>query len=99
MQGHRGRLAAALLALALALVLGGCGGGEAGRGEGVVLQVHGDGRVVIEHGDIPGVMKAMTMEFAIDPSLIADVEPGDRVDFRVASEAGGYRVTELVERP
>jgi Cu/Ag efflux protein CusF len=96
MQGHGGRLAGA--ALALALALGGCGGADAGRGQGVVRQVHGDGRVLIEHGDIPGVMKAMTMEFAIEPSLLSGVEPGDRVDFRVEFYGGRYRVTELVER-
>jgi Cu(I)/Ag(I) efflux system periplasmic protein CusF len=88
-----------LRAIVLAGALAACGSGEAGRGQGVVLQVHGDGRIVIEHGDIPGVMPAMTMEFEIEPALLAGVESGDRVDFRIADAGGRYRVTEISERP
>jgi Cu/Ag efflux protein CusF len=95
MKSRGARLARAMVLVA-ALA---CGGGEAGRGQGVVLQVHGDGRIVIEHGDIPGVMTAMTMEFEIDPSLLEDVEAGDRVDFRVTDAGGRWRVTEIAERP
>jgi Cu/Ag efflux protein CusF len=94
----RGRTLAGL-ALVLALGLGGCGGGDGGRGEGVVRKVHHDGRIVIEHGDIPGVMKAMTMEFEVETGLLEGIEPGDRVAFRVAHEGGRYRVTELAEQP
>lgn len=86
-------------ALFLVAALAACGGGEAGRGQGVVLQIYGDGRIVIEHGDIPGEMKAMTMEFEIDPALLAGIESGDRVDFRIAEAGGRYRVTEISERP
>ena len=94
-----GRGARWVPAVVLALALAACGGGEAGRGEGVVLQVHGDGRIVIEHGDIPGVMKAMTMEFEIDTDLLAGVEAGDRVEFQISEAGGRYRVTEIAERP
>jgi len=96
MKGRGARFARVLV---LGAALAACGGAEAGRGEGVVLQVHGDGRVVIEHGDIPGVMKAMTMEFEVDPALLEGIEPGDRVEFRIADAGGRYRVTELAERP
>lgn len=94
-----GRSANLARALVLAAALAACGSGETGRGQGVVLQVHGDGRIVIEHGDIPGVMKAMTMEFEIDPKLLEGVEEGDRVDFRVDDAGGRWRVTEIAERP
>jgi len=86
-------------ALVLVLALAACAEGESGRGEGVVLNVHGDGRIVIEHGDLPGVMKAMTTEFEIPPELLEGVESGDRVGFRVEAVGGRYRVTELSERP
>jgi Cu/Ag efflux protein CusF len=96
MSGGGRRLAQALV---LALALAACGGGETGRGQGVVLQIHGDGRIVIEHGDIPGVMQAMTMEFEIAPALLEGIESGDRVEFRVEDAGGRYRVMEIAERP
>lgn len=94
MAGSTGR---ALRALALGVALGACAEGESGRGRGVVLDVHGDGRIVIEHGDIPGVTKAMTMEFEIPTELLAGIESGDHVDFRVSLDGGRYRVTEIAE--
>jgi Cu/Ag efflux protein CusF len=84
---------------ALALALLACGGGESGRGEGVVLSLPEPGRIVIEHGDVPGVMKAMTMEFEIDPALARGIETGDRVAFRLDAKGGRYRVVELREQP
>ena len=87
------------LALALAILLSACAEGETGRGSGVVLNVHGDGRIVIEHGDIPGVMQAMTMEFEIPSELLEGIESGDRVDFRLESIGGRYRGTEIAELP
>ena len=86
-----------VVAIALAALVA-CSKGETGHGEGVVLQTD-DGRIVIEHGDIPGVMKAMTMEFEIDPDLLKDVKSGDRVSFTVAAEGGRYHVTAIREEP
>jgi Cu/Ag efflux protein CusF len=88
-----------MLVFALALGLAACAEPEGGRGEGVVLNVHGDGRIVIEHGDLPGVMKAMTTEFEISPDLLEGVDSGERVAFRVETAGGRYRVTELSELP
>jgi Cu/Ag efflux protein CusF len=93
------RFALSSLAFALALALAACAEAEGGRGEGVVLNIHGDGRIVIEHGDLPGVMKAMTTEFEISPELLEGVDSGERVAFRVEAVGGRYRVTELSERP
>ena len=88
------------LAAAVALAaLGACSESQAGRGEGVVLATHDDGRIVIEHGDIPGVMKAMTMEFEVDPGLLKGIESGDRVTFAIEAEGGRYHVTQLSEKP
>jgi Cu/Ag efflux protein CusF len=88
-------LAAALAAVALAAC---AERGATGHGEGVVLQAHDDGRIVIEHGDIPGVMKAMTMEFEIDPALLAGIESGDRVAFALEYKGGRYQVVEIREQ-
>jgi Cu/Ag efflux protein CusF len=88
----RALLPALLVAAALA-----CSEAETGRGEGVVLAVHADGRIVIEHGDIPGIMKAMTMEFEIDPAILPGVESGDRVAFQIEADGGRYHVTTIQE--
>jgi Cu/Ag efflux protein CusF len=89
-----------MLAAAAALAaLAACSKAETGHGEGVVLATHEDGRIVIEHGDIPGVMKAMTMEFEIDPELLKGIESGDRVVFAIEAEGGRYQVRALREKP
>lgn len=45
--------------------------------------------VIIDHGEIPGYMAAMTMGFSVaDPSLLDSLEEGDRVEF-VIDEATG----------
>jgi Cu/Ag efflux protein CusF len=37
-------------------------------------------RILIEHGDIPGLMEAMTMAFEPeDPKILSGLAPGDRV--------------------
>ena len=54
---------------------------------------------MIEHGDIPGVMKAMTMEFEIDPDLLEGIDAGDRVTFAIEAEGGRYHVTAIREQP
>jgi protein SCO1/2 len=67
-----------------ALVLAcGQGGGDLHAGRGVVRDVLVDDRqVVIEHGDIPGLMPAMTMNFDVpNPALLARLERGQVVDF------------------
>jgi Cu/Ag efflux protein CusF len=77
------------------LWLAACGGN--GTGEGVVLEVDpASSRITIDHGEIPGMMKAMTMTFAVaEPSLLEGIEAGDRVDFRLRYADGVYTVIEL----
>jgi Cu/Ag efflux protein CusF len=54
------------------------------------------GEITIDHGEIPGLMAAMTMSFAVDdPALLEGVAVGTEVDFRVREEGGRYTVTEL----
>ncbi len=95
----RGIRALAGVLTAAGLVLAACGGPapDTGTGRGVVQDVDVAGRqVTIEHGDIPGLMKAMTMTFSVaDPVDLEGVEPGNRVDFEVKFEQGRYIVTDI----
>jgi Cu/Ag efflux protein CusF len=87
----------AALGLALGLTLA-CGGSSSdGRGHGVVQSVDAQARQVsLEHGDIPGMMKAMTMTFEVAPDVsLEGLEVGAEVDFRVQEEGGVYTLTEL----
>jgi Cu/Ag efflux protein CusF len=58
---------------------------------GVVKAVAADRRsVTLDHEEIPGLMAAMEMEFAVaDPSVLAGIAPGARVegDLRVRGRA------------
>jgi Cu/Ag efflux protein CusF len=61
--------------------------------EGEVKKVDIDvGKVTIKHMDMPG----MTMVFtAKDKGLLANVKPGDKIQFMVVNEGGKMVVTEI----
>jgi Cu/Ag efflux protein CusF len=87
-----------ILGIALALGASACSGdSQDGHGTGVVKEVDLTARqVTLDHGDIPGVMKGMTMTFHVAPDVrLEDVAPGAEVDFRVRVEGGVHTVTEL----
>lgn len=89
-------LGAAVLAAALATAA--CGdSATTSSGEGVVRDVRPDwAQVVIEHGDLPGLMPSMTMNFDVaDPSLLEGLAPGQPVAFDVAFDGKAYTVTRL----
>jgi Cu/Ag efflux protein CusF len=93
---------AALAALA-AVLLAACGGAkqESGHGaEGVVESVDSAAnQITIDHGEIPGLMGAMTMTFDVaDPALLQGIEAGMPIRFDVVYENGSYRVTALEKR-
>lgn len=55
--------------------------------------------VTLDHEDIPGLMKAMTMEFAVeDPKVLGGVAAGDAVQAKLKVEGGNYIVTGLEKR-
>jgi protein SCO1/2 len=89
------RAAALALLLALALLSAGCGS-DRYPARGVVRDVQrGNAQVVIEHGDIPGLMPAMTMNFEVpDPELLASLQRGQVIDFTVHFTGKSYRVVE-----
>ena len=66
-------------------------------GTGIVKEVDTSARkITLEHEDIPGLMKAMTMTFHVAPDVpLEEVAPGNEVDFRVKEERGVYTVTEI----
>jgi protein SCO1/2 len=86
-------LAAALAALALLA----CGRGETFAASGVVRGVRAEERqVTIEHGDIAGLMPAMTMSFDVaDPALLAGLAPGQFVEFTLSRSDGKFEIVAL----
>ena len=70
------------------LVLPGCAASHAARG--LVLSVDPSSRrVTVSHEAIPGFMDAMVMPFtAQTPDELADVQPGDRIAFRIRTRDG-----------
>ena len=58
------------------------------HGVGVVREVDAEhGRLVVSHEDIPGLMPAMVMAFAVDPpSLARGLKPGDKIEFDVTAK-------------
>jgi protein SCO1/2 len=56
--------------------------------------------VTLDHEDIPGLMKAMEMEFPVaSPKLLEGLQVGDRVQGRLKKEASGeYLITQLEKR-
>jgi protein SCO1/2 len=88
-------------ALALAAVLGLCAcdpmAGTAFDASGVVRAVRAEERsVTIEHGDIEGLMPAMTMSFDVaDPALLDGIEPGQYVEFRLSRRGGKFAIVAL----
>lgn len=54
------------------------------------------GRITIKHGQIPDLdLTAMTLVYRIDPGLLADIKPGDKVKFTARREAGQYVVVAI----
>jgi protein SCO1/2 len=93
-----------LFALLFTVALGGCGGGDRTTTaqeyevRGKVVSVTPEQKTVrLDHEEIPGVMKAMTMNFRLEDSAVAkDLAPGDRVRGRIrARSGGGYFITSL----
>ena len=77
------------------LLLSACGGAPTqGEGQGTVVGVDAaKQQITLDHGEIPGVMGAMTMTFAVsDPKLLEGVAPGARVEFEVEERDGRYVV-------
>ena len=81
-------------ALAVLLLAQGCGGELRHPAHGLVVDVSRElGQVVIEHDAIPDLMPAMTMNFEVpDAALLAELGPGQVIDFEVEFDGRAYRV-------
>jgi len=52
--------------------------------------------VTLDHEDIPGLMKAMKMEFAVEDACVLDgLAAGDKVTGKLKADGGSYLVTSL----
>jgi protein SCO1/2 len=83
----------------IVLLVAACGaGGDRYPAHGVVRDVQREfGQVTIEHGDIPGLMSAMTMNFDVpDAALLERLERGQVLEFTVEFTGRSYRVVEAV---
>ncbi|HBQ88920.1 copper-binding protein [Alcaligenes aquatilis] len=54
------------------------------------------GKITIKHGEISDLeLPAMTLVYKIDPALLADIKPGDKVKFTAKRDGGDYVVTKI----
>ena len=86
------------LGAVLLAALAACGPAtETYEASGVVRSIDGErGRAKIAHGEIPGFMPAMTMDFYVERrSMLEGVEPGFRVRFTLEREGTNLRIIEL----
>ena len=67
------------------------------QGAGVVVDVNVEkSRIKINHEEMPGYMKPMTMWFPVkDSKLIEGLKPNDRVTFTVAEEEAADVIVEI----
>jgi len=99
MRTVRGRRGSAALLLAALIAVACSTRANEGDGTGVVRALGAGGATItLEHGDVPPLMTAMTMEFAVArPELLAGIEVGETVAFHLVHEGDTYTVTELRE--
>lgn len=56
----------------------------------------GAGKITLKHGEIPALgLPAMSLVYRIDPALLKDIKPGDKVSFTARREDGQYVITEI----
>lgn len=84
------------LALGLCLAVLACGP-DVYEARGVIREIlPAEHQVEIEHEEIPGFMGAMTMRFAVpDPALLARMQVGQTIGFRIEHESGRVRVVDF----
>ena len=93
----------ALAVVLLLTVVGSIGRGQASGSlrqyevRGVVREALSDeGKLMIEHEDVPGLMPAMTMPFRVkDPTEAEDLKPGDGVAFTLTLGEGGTSIAQI----
>ena len=71
-----------------------------GTGDATVAGVDlAKSEITLDHGDIPGIMGAMTMTYSVpDKKLLDGIAPGAKVKFDIEVVDGEYRVTRIRAR-
>lgn len=98
MQLTNKRLLAALAAgLAVASVYSVTAVAQEATSSGEVRRVDKtEGKITIKHGAISDLqLPAMTLVYRIEPALLADIQPGDKVRFTARRDSGQYVVTQI----
>lgn len=49
--------------------------------------------LLVKHEEVPGVMRAMTMMFKVDPAVLAQVKKGDAISAHMARRTDGWWLT------
>lgn len=84
------------LGAALLLALPSCGepAVQSGTGQGTVVALDRENaEITLDHGEIPGLMGAMTMPFPVsDPKLLEGLQEGQQVEFDLDYRGGMYTV-------
>ena len=67
------------------------------EGHGKVVSIPPSKRnFIVQHGDIPGFMNAMTMAFSVrDTTLLQSVQPQDSIRFEIESRGSSAVVTSI----
>jgi Cu/Ag efflux protein CusF len=96
-----------LMILALGLVTLasiGCGKGNADKDKvydikGKVVAVDAEKKkVTLDHEDIPGLMKAMEMQFSVENAKVVEaIKPGDQVHGKLRVKGSDYIIMELMK--
>lgn len=84
-----------VLALGVLLFALGCDDTRTYQVRGVVHDVSlEEQQVLIDHADIPGLMPAMTMNFAVyDREILSRLRSGDKIEFELTSQRGSFFIT------
>jgi Cu/Ag efflux protein CusF len=67
------------------------------HGQGTVRAIHPQqGTVTLDHGEVPGLMPPMVMEFAVDSrDALKGLQPGDTVTFTLQPKGLTVTITEM----
>ena len=95
--------------IGLALILVGCSNQTGPTGQdaakfydikGKVVSVEAEKKTIeLDHEEIPGLMKAMKMEYNVaDQKLIEGLKAGDTIQGKFKVESGKYTITSLEKR-
>lgn len=64
--------------------------------KGVIMGIMADkGALLVKHEEVPGVMRAMTMMFKVEPAVLEKVKRGDAIHGLMSRRADGWWLHEV----